>query len=336
MKTLYKILLISLLLLGCKEKSQEIIETTQKIVFNQALADELEKMAEMDQVAAYIPQGKYKYLTPEQWQSFKDSVFTTHQKRLKELFDVHGFVGFDLAGEEGSQNFWLMVQHSDHNPEFQQEVLEKMKIDVENNNAIPSNYGLLVDRVNLNTGKPQVYGTQVDYNFELAQAFSKNLADSTTVNERRTSLGMEPLEDYLNDMSKSHYMMNQEFYLEKGIEGPTLYEAQKDDFFTIRVSEKTVISVSPDSAQVEEISNKYDAEDFVTIIDDIMWYESQMLEKMDSLKITHINTDKRKIKIITPQQQLKVDNDTASSKWRYFYFDGKELLEKDVLELIKM
>ncbi len=224
MNTLYKTLLISLLLLGCKEKPQEIKEPTQKTTFNQPLADELEQMAEIDQIAAYIPQGAYTQLSPEEWQAFKDSVFTTHQKRLKEIFDTHGFVGFDLAGEEGSQNFWLMVQHSDHNPVFQQEVLAKMKIAVENDNAIPSNYGLLVDRVHLNTGKPQVYGTQVDYNFEKAQAFPKNLADSANVNKRRAALGMEPLEDYLNDMSQSHYYMNQEFYKEKGIEGPTLYK----------------------------------------------------------------------------------------------------------------
>jgi hypothetical protein len=220
----YTLIIFSLFFLfACKERSIIIEKTTQKVVFNQDLATELEKMAKMDQVAAYIPQGTYKDLTPEQWKFFKDSVFTAHQKRLKEIFDTHGFAGFDLVGEEGSQNFWLMVQHSDHNPTFQQEVLEKMKVALENENAIPSNYGLLVDRVNLNTGKPQVYGTQVDYNFELAQAFSKNLADSATVNERRAALGMEPLEEYLNDMSKSHYAMNQEFYLEKGIEGPTLY-----------------------------------------------------------------------------------------------------------------
>jgi len=94
---------------------------------NQELADELSRMAEVDQIAAYILQGKYKEMTSEQWNSFKDSVFTTHQKRLKEIFDKYGFVGFDLAGEEGSQNFWLMVQHSDHNSNFQKEILEKKR-----------------------------------------------------------------------------------------------------------------------------------------------------------------------------------------------------------------
>lgn len=211
---------------GCKEKSSEKEEIPEKVEFNQDLADELERMAEVDQIAAYIPQGIYKGMTSDQWNSFKDSVFTTHQKRLKEIFDKYGFVGFDLAGEEGSQNFWLMVQHSDHNPDFQKEVLANMKIQVEKENAKPSNYGLLVDRVNLNTGKPQIYGTQVDYNFDIAQAFPKNLADSGNVNERRKSIGLEPIEDYLNQMTLMNFEMNKQFYLDKGITEPKFYKKE--------------------------------------------------------------------------------------------------------------
>ena len=135
MKKIFGILTIGLLLIGCKEKtSNEKKSQEKKVVFNQELADELSRMAEVDQIVAYIPQGEYKKMTNEQWNSFKDSVFTAHQKRLKQIYDKYGFVGFDLAGKDGSRNFWLMVQHSDHNPDFQKEVLEKMKIEVDKGN----------------------------------------------------------------------------------------------------------------------------------------------------------------------------------------------------------
>jgi hypothetical protein len=209
---------------GCKDHKSGQRVHEQKVVFNQDLASELKRMAEVDQIAAYIPQGKYKDLTSEQWKAFKDSVFTTHQIRLKEIFNTYGFVGFDLAGEEGSDNFWVMVQHSDHVPGFQKEVLEKMRLEVEKGNANPSSYGLLVDRVNLNTGKPQIYGTQVDYNFDIAQAFPKKLADSARVNERRRSIGLEPLEEYLNQMTLMNFEMNKQFYLDKGIIEPKMYK----------------------------------------------------------------------------------------------------------------
>jgi len=81
---------------------------------------------------------------------------------LKKIFDQYGFAGFDLVGEKGSSDFWLIVQHSDHNPEFQLEVLEKMKIEVDKGNADSRNYALLLDQVKLNTGHAQIYGTQVD------------------------------------------------------------------------------------------------------------------------------------------------------------------------------
>jgi Family of unknown function (DUF6624) len=218
------LVVIGILIIGCKEKTTEEKIVDKKVGFNQELASELKKMAEIDQIAAYIPQGEYKKLSKEEWNSFKDSVFKTHQKRLKEIFDLNGFVGFDLTGVEGSQNFWLMVQHSDHNPDFQKEVLEKMRIEVEKDNAIPSNYGLLVDRVKLNTGQAQVYGTQVDYNMEICQAYPKNLADSTNVNERRKSIGLEPIEVYLNQMTKMNFEMNKEYYSKKGVTKPKLYK----------------------------------------------------------------------------------------------------------------
>lgn len=228
MKLIYKAFIVSVLLLGCKGKKSEEKIAEKEVVFNQALADELERMAEVDQIAAYIPHGKYKEMSSEEWKVFKDSVFTTHQKRLSQIFEQYGFAGFDLVGENGSRDFWLMVQHSDHVPEFQEAVLEQMKVEVDKGNASSSNYGLLVDRVKLNTGQPQVYGTQVDYNWETCQAFPKNLKDSVNVNQRREAIGLPPLEEYLNQMSEMHFEINKEIFLEKGVKGPTLYKTYKN------------------------------------------------------------------------------------------------------------
>jgi len=37
-------------------------------------------MAEIDQIAANMPQGKYKDWPAPVWNNFKDSVFTTHKE----------------------------------------------------------------------------------------------------------------------------------------------------------------------------------------------------------------------------------------------------------------
>ena len=225
MNKFFGILIIGIVLFGCKQKSATENANEDTIGFNQELANELENMAEIDQLVASnaFPPKNYSYLTPEQWKIFKDSVFLRNQKRAKEILNTYGFVGFDLAGEKGSRNFWLIVQHSDHNPEFQKEVLKEMKKEVDKQNAISTNYGLLVDRVNLNTGHPQIYGTQVTYNINNGQAYPKTLMDSINVNSRRKTIGLEPIEEYLNGMSEMHFEMNKENYLSKGITEPTLY-----------------------------------------------------------------------------------------------------------------
>lgn len=229
MKKISGILIIGLIMLGCKiEKTTEQVDEHETAVFNQGLVDELEKMSATDQLAASnaYPPENYSHLSQEEWSAFKDSVYTTHQKRVKEIFDQYGFAGYDLVGEKGSSDFWVMVQHSDHNPEFQLEVLEKMKIEVDKGNADSRNYGMLVDRVKLNTGQAQIYGTQVDFNKDICQAFPINLADSVNVNKRRKKIELQPLEEYLNEMTLMHFEMSKDYYAKKGVNEPKLYKIE--------------------------------------------------------------------------------------------------------------
>ena len=189
------------------------------------MTNELKRMKKVDQIAAYIPQGEYTKMSEIEWNSIKDSVFVTHQKRIEEIFNEFGFVGYDLAGKDGSDNFWVIVQHSDHLPKFQEKVLEEMKRQVDKENATPEYYGYLVDRVNINIGKEQVYGTQFDYN-EFGQAFPKNITDTTGINARRISLGLTPMVERMNEMTLFHFEMNKEYFEEKGITQPKLYKTE--------------------------------------------------------------------------------------------------------------
>lgn len=228
MNKIYGILLIGILLIGCKENITKK-KAEQNIEFNQKLANELNEMTVTDQLAASnaFPPKQYSHFSQKEWETFKDSIFRNHQKRVAEIFVKYGFVGYNLAGKNGSNDFWLIVQHSDHNPEFQKKVLKKMKIEVEKGNADPETYGLLVDRVKLNTGQNQIYGTQVAYNPKTGQAYPKKLTDSATVNQRRKLIGLEPLEIYLNRMTIMHFEMNKEYFSKKGITEPKLYKTKE-------------------------------------------------------------------------------------------------------------
>jgi hypothetical protein len=81
-----------------------------------------------------------------------------------------------------------------------------MKKEVKTKKADPKNFAYLTDRVNLNSDKPQIYGTQVTY--QDRTAIPKELAKPRAVNKRRKEVGLEPIEDYLKMMTEMHRQMN--------------------------------------------------------------------------------------------------------------------------------
>lgn len=213
-------------IVSCKNINSKEQAFEEKSKENKELIKELEEIRKIDQIASDIARGEDKNLSEDQWKSKKDSLHKFNQKRIRELFNDYGFLGYDLVGKKGSQSFWLVVQHADNDPEFQNRVLEKMKIEVEKDNADPKNYGMLIDRVRINNGNKQLYGSQVQYNWKTCQAYPKKLEDSSNVNERRKAIGLKPLEIYLNELSELHYEINKDAFEQIGLDGPTLYKTK--------------------------------------------------------------------------------------------------------------
>jgi len=187
------------------------------------LAAELRRMYEADQKAA-APRTVKTRAELVEWRQFRDSVFEAHARRAREIFEEHGYPGYDRVGEEGARAFWAAVQHADHTPEFQARVLEAMKREVAGGNASPARMALLTDRVRLARDRPQLYGTQVDYDAETCRAVPRAIADSAGLAERRAEVGLPPLEAYLNRMTRNYYRLRKEACEEKGITEPPLHE----------------------------------------------------------------------------------------------------------------
>ena len=102
-----------------------------------------------------------------------------------------------------------------------------MKVELIKHNANPKNFAYLIDRLYVNTGRKQLYGTQLTYIADSCQAIPKNLADSLTVNVRRKEIGLEPIEAYLNMMSQVHFQMAKSYYEQKGVLHPKLIAVPK-------------------------------------------------------------------------------------------------------------
>lgn len=183
------------------------------------LIHKLDSLVVQDQIAAGVPSDEDRKTKGDEkaWEDFtviKEKIFQSNYEEVKTIYEKYGFPGIDKVGEKGSNNFWLMVQHFDFDVEFQEEVLKKMKKEVQRKNTNPANYAYLRDRVNINKGLKQEFGTQVDYSFEnqRVKAFPKNgLIDSANVDMNRKQYNLEPLKDYLNSMMRLNYEMNKEF-----------------------------------------------------------------------------------------------------------------------------
>ena len=121
--------------------------------------------------------------------------------RLAEMIEEHGWPTRSLVGDGGASAAWLIAQHSDLDVEFQERALELMRQAVDDGEADPTELAYLEDRVALNQGRPQTYGTQiacVDGRAEPAE-----LVDPDRVEELRAEVGLQPMEDYLAELAST-------------------------------------------------------------------------------------------------------------------------------------
>ncbi len=189
MEKVISFLTISIFLTSCAVKLTDEKKTNLK--------NELEEMVKVDQIATKAhPNGNYSSYTQEQWYRFRDSVHTNTKIKVEEMFNKYGFLGYTKVGKEGSNHFWLLVQHSDKYPEFQVRVLKAMNKEVKKGNTSPSDYAYLYDRIKVKAGEKQKFGTQLSYDSAGHPFPAIGLIDSANVDNFRKAYGLEPLRDY--------------------------------------------------------------------------------------------------------------------------------------------
>jgi hypothetical protein len=168
--------------------------STQPIAFNEGLRQELIQMRDADQrirTTALHATNFHGIL----------AVDGRHLRRMKEIVDQHGWPGKSLVGEDGSHAAWLLVQHATQDPGFMDHCRGLMERAVKHGEASPKDYAFLVDRVRLQRGKMQLYGTQFIQDSQ-GRLILQPLKDPEEVDERRSKMGMEPLAEYEAELRK--------------------------------------------------------------------------------------------------------------------------------------
>lgn len=131
-----------------------------------------------------------------------DSLDRSHADRLKALIDAHGWPRPDQVGTDGVGAAFLIVQHATHDPAFQERSLEWLRTAYADSAATGQQVALLTDRVRVQQGKPQLYGTQA--RIQDSTIVFRPIADSAGVDARREALGMMPLGEYARLLRKMY------------------------------------------------------------------------------------------------------------------------------------
>lgn len=123
-----------------------------------------------------------------------EELHNTNAKTLKGIIDTIGYPTIDKVGKEASEAAWLVIQHSISQPDFMEECLVQLENAVSESKADPKNLAYLTDRVSMFKGKPQLYGTQFDWD-ENGELSPNPFDDLAKVNQRRKSIGLNTLEE---------------------------------------------------------------------------------------------------------------------------------------------
>ena len=120
-----------------------------------------------------------------------------NQKKLKQIFDEVGFPSKTMVGELGMISVFLIIQHSDLDKEFQNSQLKNVEEAVRKGDIKGPHYAYLFDRIMINSGKKQLYGTQFSYeDLSNGEVTLAPVEDIKNLNKRRREIGMMPIENY--------------------------------------------------------------------------------------------------------------------------------------------
>lgn len=98
-------------------------------------------------------------------------------------------------GKPAAKAAWLITQHADHDIAFQKDVLRRLERLLPSGDLNRADYGYLWDRVAVNEGRPQRYGTQTK-GCIAGKVTYQPIEDPDHVDARRASLGMDTLAAY--------------------------------------------------------------------------------------------------------------------------------------------
>ena len=133
-------------------------------------------------------------------QAWDSSIDERNTERLRAIIAEIGWPTVSKVGSDASHAAWLIAQHADRNTEFQKEVLSLLE-QQESGEIRKQEIAYLTDRVLVNEGKPQRFGTQF-YRFEDGSLHARPLENPELVSTIRKEFELDTLEENIARMDK--------------------------------------------------------------------------------------------------------------------------------------
>lgn len=129
-------------------------------------------------------------------------IYRENYLHLKKIIKDNGYPSYAMVGEVATNNFNLMVLHCFFDVGFQRKILQLFEKESQKDKSLISNkkylrdLAFLTDKVNINSNKQQIYGTQIERGKDGYYQI-KPTVEPTKLNQRRAKMQLEPIEEYL-------------------------------------------------------------------------------------------------------------------------------------------
>jgi len=129
----------------------------------------------------------------------------TNTARIKVIIKQYGWPGPKLIGRDGTDAFFTLAQHAD--PAFQKKVLPLVQTAYRRGILTGQNYALFTDRVLVESGKPQIYGTAAKPmdQWNGKEPVFQPIEDEANVDKRRAAVGLIPLSEYREFLKQLYF-----------------------------------------------------------------------------------------------------------------------------------
>ena len=122
-------------------------------------------------------------------------VHIENAEALSRIIARHGWPGVAMVGVDGCRDAWLIAQHAICSPRLQRGFLRALREAADAGEAPKSQWAYLLDRIRFNEGRPQIYGTVLDWNRQ--GRLDCEVEARQELEQRRAAVGLPPFAEEL-------------------------------------------------------------------------------------------------------------------------------------------